>query len=113
MIGVVQRNKVVGTTNTYLRQSVAGVLLALLAALFVMSEGAHARKQVFNDSDRSWSRSEIAVSIETSHRQEAEQIDSCEAQSFEHMSSDMTKTWSLASDYLYNWFFGTNDIYID
>jgi len=113
MIGVAQRNKVFGITNTYLRQSVAGVLLALLATLFVMFDGAHARKQVSKDSDVSWSRSEITMSIKTPRRQEAEQIDSSETQAFEHMSSDMTKTGSLASDYLYNWFFGSNDIYID
>jgi hypothetical protein len=113
MIGVVQRNKVFGITNTYLRPSVAGVLLALLAALFVMFEGAHTRKQVSKDSHVSWSRSEIAVSIKTSRRQEAEQIDSSETQAFEQLSSDKTKTWSLASDYWYNWFFGSNDIYID
>jgi hypothetical protein len=113
MIGVVQRNKVFGITNTYLSQSAAGVLLALVAALFVMSEGAHARKQVSKDSHVSWSRSEIPVSIKTSRRQEAEQIDSSETQAFEHMSSDKRKTWSLACDYWCNWFFGSNDIYID
>jgi|SRR5215471_8327368 len=104
-------SRVLPDTNIYLRQSVAGVLLALLAAFFFMLETTHAQKQVSTDSPVMGSRSESAASINGRHQ--AEQIDSSERQAFQHASSEKTRTWSLSSDDWNGWLSGSNGVWID
>lgn len=100
-------------TNKYLRQSIAGVLLAVFAAFFVMLEAARSPEVVVKDFQVIESRREIAVSSNNSRRQEAEQIHSSDRQASEHLACEKSRTWPLASGDWNKWFFGSNEVCIN